>query len=350
MPRLNHERDGDFAEWTGTGTGTHWDKECESVAGDHEAGTERLGCNEVAGTDIGTDGGRQETWTAEEALLQFPTSDGWRHETDNAICDCCAGTTCCKNGGQTPTSTLNVYLFNNCPDLPGPGGVGLTTLPAGTNPICWSWGFLTGCACDGGPGIGNINVRICCALGDWSYTVTETCSGSTLHTQSGPIDKLCCTINRFWAEFDVTLQGGCCNGTTVKFIFTNASPLPTEPGTGSCELADPEARWWCVKQAVIGNRRICTTEATVAYDGPYDTQAECEADCIEPQFWCVEYQDEDEDGNPVGQPYLECKDLGTGDEIGQILSESNRTGIVVNGPWTEENCSASCPPCQGDSV
>lgn len=362
MPRLNEERDGNYAEYSGTGTGSFWDRLCESVAGDHTAGTERLGCNEQAGTGTGTDAGREETWTPSSAIEAFLPEEGWQHIAGTGTCPCCVSCPCvcvelctCKRlrvvisdrtGGCVGCFPDEFFLDHSGigPSLNtqfGDNGYPGTEWPCSQDgidnpdgPVC-SWQF--NCKTAGNP-----------------YTLTNTCMGMSNGGEfTSYILHQCQNLGTgsqgpFELIIDVTVLGvpplariGACGATGGTF---RATITCVDAGTAP----DPDLPWFCIKTGTPGNRRQCVQSPTTAYDGPFPSQSACESGCPEPDTWCVEWQDEDADGNPTGKPYVTCEGLGTGDELGQIISEANRTGIVINGPWSSANCSLACPPCSGD--
>lgn len=326
MPRVNEER-------FGPGTGT-WDRECESVLGDHEPGEERTNCNTGIGTGSGTEGTREETWTSSSALAAFPLEEGWIHE-DQGPCECCNGIPipCCPLAGTGPVALLPRTL---CLTISGCSHAATNT----TFILEWDEVFLAWVAL--------VDSEIYC-VGRWEFACLfdiDATKRFQLLGAGGDFDLAWTEIPAedcepfLWTRTNVMHENSCCPNDSVTAII--------QPCAGTGTFIPPGAKWWCVKQGNIGNRRICTQGVTEAYDGPYDSEAECNADCVEPDTWCVEWQDEDGEGNPVGRPYVTCEGLGTGDELGQIIDEGTRTGIVIAGPWLEDNCNLACPPCSGD--
>lgn len=371
MPRLNEERDGDYDEYAGTGTGSHWDRACESVPGDHEAGTERLNCNVETGTGSGTERTRQEIWSADSALAAFPPEEGWIHE-DKGPCECCGvSTTCCDT---TIATQIPITVASSCGSLDGLEGIAVYDV---TNEW-WEIVIDTGCA-----DCRYLRIQVFCDINAdpdaWSvaFNFEQTIGGIVCIAliDEGDEPDFTGTCNPFvvtgtWPA--ITVTGHTCCTSPFSLTITaqyerwwcvetapdtfecqeseaqppnSTGPFPTEV---TCSAACGNGKWWCVKQGTIGNRRVCQQEVTEAYDGPYNSQEDCESACEEPDAWCVEWQDEDEESNPIGRPYVTCEVLGTGDELGQILNEGTRTGIVVGGPWNSENCALACPPCGGD--
>lgn len=322
MPRVNEERDGDYAEYAGTGTGSHWDRACESTEGDHESGEERLDCNTSAGTGSGTnENDREETWSAASALAAFPPEEGWQH-IDRGPCECC-GTACFIDLDSIPETlwislngtVIELTRYTLTPEYRAQGASGQFDV--------------------------NVHIQADCVVSIFIVDI-ENCYDKNIQTLI-----LCQAPSFTYAKVSYDGAGAGCDPPG------GPSPMSVElcasnpcAGTGTC-VAD-EALWWCVKSSTPGNRRQCVQGVTSAYDGPFSSQAACESSCVEPDVWCVEWQDEDEESNPIGRPYVTCENLGTGDEIGQIIVEADRSGIVVDGPWTAENCTNGCPPCSGD--
>jgi len=336
MSRPVEERDGVHIP---PGTGSHWGKACETTSGDHESGEENPSCN-IAGTGTVPD----EYWSAASALAAFPPENGWQHIYQGICYGCCY---CCKLDVDNPPYAL---MTAPCLGISGAGSESGCVLAYDETDGCYKC-YIAG-TCLGRPF--NVWVKICCTQVVGTGTGTGTIWKWKPQIAFSGIDVTEPPANEFF-DADDGWTSDCDRSTfVINAVWTGfvADVCCTDPGdsiaiTITGVPKGPE-KWWCVKQSTPGNRRICTQDTTEAYDGPFDSEGDCTGNCPEPDTWCVEWQDEDEDGNPTGLPYVTCEGLGTGDELGQIISEGTRTGIVIGGPWSSENCSLACPPCGGD--
>lgn len=367
MPRIQEERDGGQF-YTGTGTGTD---ACETDVGDHPGGTEeRSGCNADSATGTGTfeDGDVRETWDATSALAAFPPADGWVH-TDMGPCDCCASAApCCDyltwpagtevclvaSGGTGTCAYVDGQTMRlRLDDGTGPGGYN-NYYPSGPDPIGFT--CVESYTGDGRP---TNRVTFQCILIDGVYYWrVQYLDGINPPQVAALVPITSCTglLATFSMQGD---PGGIPDGCYCSDTFTveayrvlSTDPCPPTTGTGT---ASTLPKWWCAKQAFDGtSRRKCLQGATVALDGPFDTEGDCTGACPEPTSWCVRFQDYDGADQPVGGSYLECVDLGV-DPTEPVTSGSatnpgavRREGTIEDGPWAAEDCPGACPPCGGD--